>query len=187
MKTGLVGLLVVSLSCLCLCGCGTFYRKSTFYSASLYPATKFDLWNVASRGGVWYGESDHVSFSRQLFCIGVVTPLFLLDLPISVATDTMMMPFDLYDKSQHEAYEASLIYMHPQTPCEKAPELCLVSTDAWSTTDGIAVVQVLDSGPRLYVRVREGSEIFCATTRTKYRVIEVRDRLLTLRKVTNRQ
>lgn len=63
-------------------GCGTLTRNdvkrghSMYPHSSIYPATYVDIWGSQSPAA----------------------PLFLLDLPISLVTDTLLLPYDLLTK-----------------------------------------------------------------------------------------
>lgn len=74
-------------------GCGTILARSdggVWDSPRLYPATQVN----AEFLGVIGEEPNSGDIGQQLAC--AVSPLFLLDLPISIATDTLCLPFDIY-------------------------------------------------------------------------------------------
>ncbi|WP_227317140.1 YceK/YidQ family lipoprotein [Cedecea davisae] len=69
--------IVIALISILLSGCGTFASRDPFFrKPGIYPATRFDV------EGMRELESPY--------------PVFLaLDMPISLVTDTLLIPYDL--------------------------------------------------------------------------------------------
>jgi uncharacterized protein YceK len=83
MKLALKTILLVALACL-MTGCGTLARNDFKYmleESDLYPATKFDIFLV--QGGP------------------LAIPFILVDLPISLTTDTLLLPYDLATRKKN--------------------------------------------------------------------------------------
>lgn len=65
--------------------------RNMFKEYRYYPAVQLDAFNITHGGGVY---KIHNNLNPIIICLYAV-PLSLLDLPISVLTDTVMLPFDL--------------------------------------------------------------------------------------------
>ncbi len=73
---------------------GTFHDQFTAF----YPATAYDAMAIGSGGRDWlagHPESGPHSVWDSGLELGLVVPLHILDLPISFATDTLCLPWDI--------------------------------------------------------------------------------------------
>ncbi|MCL2760426.1 MAG: YceK/YidQ family lipoprotein [Desulfuromonadales bacterium] len=81
-------LLFLILLLFSLFGCGTILAREhgSMYPGELYPATRFDA------------ESIHSDFEPCSFiCIAPFGTIFgVLDMPFSVVSDTLLLPYDIY-------------------------------------------------------------------------------------------
>jgi uncharacterized protein YceK len=82
-----------------LTGCGTILGRSygsvRVDESLYYPATSYDTFIISSGGGVWaYGEGKNVNGWQEAFGWGLVVPLHVIDYPISIVTDTLLLPVD---------------------------------------------------------------------------------------------
>ncbi len=92
-------LVPVFIGILALTGCGTIFGRldgSNRDNGSLYyPATTYDTLIVSSGGGVWaYGEGRNISGWQEAFGWGLIVPFHVIDYPISIVTDTLLLPVD---------------------------------------------------------------------------------------------
>ena len=85
----------------CLTGCGTLGRISmyadpeTFHDeyTAFYPSTAYDVVAVGL-GGIKWIAGDHET-TPSGFDLGLVVPFHIVDIPISIATDTLCLPWDI--------------------------------------------------------------------------------------------
>ncbi len=72
----------------------TNIRKEV-YNQSLYPATKTDgvMLYACMRGGTVFQNGDTMA---QLFGYSIFPLCFIIDLPISIVTDTLCLPYDIH-------------------------------------------------------------------------------------------
>ncbi|MGT8859138.1 YceK/YidQ family lipoprotein [Enterobacter sp. 186315] len=70
-------IVIVALISMFLSGCGTFVSRDPFFKKpGVYPATRFDAEGI-----------EELEFPYPLF--------LALDMPISLITDTLLIPYDL--------------------------------------------------------------------------------------------
>jgi len=107
--------IILILTTMFLCGCGTILTRTGNSSGEIYPATSVDVLMVVSAGGQWDGSP-----SWQHLTIGYVfmSPFWLIDIPISLVTDTIMIPKDLKEKRKYEEQRSKEIKKQerPTTP-----------------------------------------------------------------------
>ena len=88
-KHGYTVILALCVAASILSGCATYLARVAYGAdGTLYPACRYD----AAAPGYAY---DYIG---DLFGFAAV-PLALIDLPFSVATDTLCLPYDVYKKS----------------------------------------------------------------------------------------
>lgn len=117
-------LILMTVACLSLAlsGCGTLYAcvdsrsagSSQNHHFEVYPATKIDI------GAIKYWSHDDGVFAKKA---SIVT-LLIIDLPISVITDTCLLPVDWYLISHKKEKTDSKHRMDPaatNAPCEPLP------------------------------------------------------------------
>ena len=95
---------VVALTALYCAGCGTIIvRSGAAHDVNRpYPATRVDAQVVS----VW-GE-DHNSGDIGQEYLRFAAPFFLLDFPVSIITDTLCLPWDLFSQPNEEAPNKAL-------------------------------------------------------------------------------
>jgi uncharacterized protein YceK len=82
--------LLLAIACT---GCGTIYRGDI---KGIYPATKYDVLGI-NMGIHGVGRNGTPSPSMALGCT--------IDLPISLVTDTVLLPYDLHKKHKEVGQE----------------------------------------------------------------------------------
>jgi uncharacterized protein YceK len=96
----LVAIFVWAAVCF-LTGCGTLARVGSYGDPSslhseftaFYPATDYDLVAISTGGRDWL--AGHHADTVSGWNLALVVPLHILDLPISLATDTLCLPWDI--------------------------------------------------------------------------------------------
>ena len=83
---------IISIALL-LSGCGTIAARTSNANEGLYPATSIDGLCIVTGGGNW--DNDHPSLSSKLVGWIILTPCWIIDLPVSLVSDTFMLPFDI--------------------------------------------------------------------------------------------
>jgi uncharacterized protein YceK len=93
----MIGCLAAIVCCFLGSGCGTIFTRATSEFDELplrcYRATQYDVGMICEGGGIWaYGDCDNG--------IGTIpaVSLHVLDVPISLVTDTLFLPFDVFRK-----------------------------------------------------------------------------------------
>ncbi|AGF79467.1 putative periplasmic lipoprotein [Desulfocapsa sulfexigens DSM 10523] len=77
-------------------GCSTILERVTYSEENrgqlnYYPATQFDIFTIKSGGGLYCSPGPGTL---------IVVPLSIIDLPISLVTDTIMLPADIARKNK---------------------------------------------------------------------------------------
>ena len=89
---------MIILLCLCLSGCGTVlmreYPSLRADEFPYYPATCYDVSNIAE-GGAFYTTDRVIGWL-------VIVPIHVIDLPISLVTDTLLFPADYIRETNKE-------------------------------------------------------------------------------------
>ena len=98
----------IILGCLGLNGCGTFLmrdypscRPNQPELFSIYPATHYDGIIISQGGGI-YSYGDCNNGLGPVLGWTVVVPIHIIDLPISLVTDTVLFPIDVIRTRQRE-------------------------------------------------------------------------------------
>ena len=84
----------VLIGCMCLMacmlnsGCATSFRIQSQMPDGIYPATRLDVWIIPE---MWHGN---VGTFEAIW----LTPVAIIDIPISIVTDTIRLPVDIYNK-----------------------------------------------------------------------------------------
>ena len=78
---------------LLLSGCGTISARTSSANEGLYPATSIDGMCIVTGGGNW--DNDHPSLLSKLIGWTILTPCWVIDLPVSLVSDTVMLPLDI--------------------------------------------------------------------------------------------
>ncbi len=97
----LVAISVAAALCF-LTGCGTLARISMYADpesfhnrfTAFYPATDYDLVAISTGGRHWLAGHPQSEATASGWDLGLVVPLHILDLPISLVTDTLCLPWD---------------------------------------------------------------------------------------------
>ena len=87
-----------------LASCGTVITRAVPENRGhldYYPATQYDAFMIRTGGGGVDGRVADQGLGHS-----AAIPLHMLDLPISVVTDTIMLPVDLQRKTQMDARRA---------------------------------------------------------------------------------
>ncbi len=87
---------------------GTFLRQFTAF----YPATAYDVTAISTGGRDWLGGHPEAEASPSGLDLGLVVPLHILDVPISAATDTLCLPWDIVEAIQSRKEQSSAVYEH---------------------------------------------------------------------------
>ncbi len=98
-----------------LTGCGTFGRVSmyadpeTFHAeyTAFYPATDYDLVAIRTGGRDWLAGHPESEAAPSAWDLLLVVPFHILDLPISLATDTLCLPWDMATSIQTQKKETA--------------------------------------------------------------------------------
>lgn len=99
----IVGLLAVSMFLACS-GCGTFIRgglKEDF-GTQVYPATRYDagLIEMGITGNIAVGFPENYNFMHFVIACPLVIMAGLLDVPFSLTTDTLLLPWDILHRGE---------------------------------------------------------------------------------------
>ncbi len=86
-----------------LTGCGTVARISSYGDPTAFhdeytafcPATAYDVVAIGTGGRKWVAGHPESEPTSSGWDLDLVVPLHIVDLPISVATDTLCLPWDL--------------------------------------------------------------------------------------------
>jgi uncharacterized protein YceK len=132
-------------------GCGTFIGREypslrAVDGSPFYPATLMDAYFIY--GGVRQFERERPTSefpSRTASCF--IVPLSILDLPISIATDTILFPVDLIREIKRPPPKSPYITLSP-----KRPESVELGLRLISVSDNGIVVQELSTGKRKAVK-----------------------------------
>ncbi len=62
---------------------------------AFYPATAYDVVAISTGGRDWLGGHPCAEATASGWDLGLVVPLHILDLPISLVTDTLCLPWDI--------------------------------------------------------------------------------------------
>jgi len=92
-------LTIIASLCLYLTGCGTVamreYPSCKAQEFSYYPGTLYDGLNIFEGGQFYANELVDNKVGRITTGWFVVVPLHIVDLPVSIVTDTLLLPRDL--------------------------------------------------------------------------------------------
>ena len=94
----LILLITISIACLSMAsGCGTIFMRQYPSCRSrnfdCYAATRYDAMIIAHGGGIWaYGDCNNGLGPIAGWL--VIVPVHIIDLPISIVTDTILLPAD---------------------------------------------------------------------------------------------
>lgn len=171
-----MSLVVSTLSLCCLCGCGTLITRIPSEPSSVcYPATRYDSYIIGSGGGIYaYGDCDNGL--GPVLGWSVVVPLHIVDLPISLVTDTILLPFDFKRsriRAEEESREFPLLKASVST---NAPDLMLVSVSRGDP----AFFRYLPSGDTTFAF--PGNLIEPPDSTNTYKLISIWDDRVILRK-----
>ncbi|MEI6564092.1 MAG: YceK/YidQ family lipoprotein [bacterium] len=91
-------LLLLIGGALLLTGCGTIVARNSHPCGSnpYYPATQWDVMTIRSGGGLFVGPPGGSPGVPHVVGWLLIVPLHILDLPVSLATDTICLPSDCY-------------------------------------------------------------------------------------------
>jgi len=93
--------LIMLSGVLILCGgCSTLETRDGARSEKYYPATKMDFNRI---GEGMSSSGDPGAMIGGLALISV--PLYIMDVPISLISDTICLPFDIFYKEKNKAEE----------------------------------------------------------------------------------
>jgi uncharacterized protein YceK len=87
---------------LLLSGCSTVIMRANPENRgqlNYYPATRYDAFTIGTGGGM-YSRGDCDNGVGPVVGWLMVVPLHIVDLPISLVTDTVMLPFDMRRKAK---------------------------------------------------------------------------------------
>ena len=98
---------IIAVAILAGAGCGTIISRPipTYVGQGIYPATRTDgnlFWACASGNSVFQEKGSGVV---PLAGYTVVPLCFLLDMPISLVTDTIMLPIDIHNTDWQQVRE----------------------------------------------------------------------------------
>jgi len=132
-------------------GCGTFLGREypsfrAIDDCPFYPATVSDAYYIYGGVGQFELERPTSEFpSRAASC--VIVPLAIIDLPISIVTDTILFPVDLIREINRPPPNSPYITLSP-----KQPESADLGLRLISVSDNGIVVQELSTGKRKTVK-----------------------------------
>jgi len=165
---------MVLLTC-CLCGCGTLITRIPSAPSTCYPATRYDGYIIASGGGIYaYGDCDNGMGS--ILGWSVVVPLHIVDLPISLITDTLLLPFDFRRSSVRNEEFLREFKLMTSVESTNAPGLLLTS----NTRGSPALFQYSASGENTYAFC--GDVLRPPGSTNSYKLIQIWDGAVILRK-----
>jgi hypothetical protein len=134
---------------------------------------------IRTGGGVWQvGDCDNATTSKKLFGWFAVVPFYVVDLPISVTIDTLMLPWDMHERAAYREATATEFMMWPSVTCEDAPGILLISTQ--SREDRATIV--FESSGR-DVTVEEGATVAAPGTEDAFTLVFVGTTYVTMRRV----
>ena len=80
--------LITALMVMIMCGCSTFMTREDPGSwGEFYPSVKGDISGIA-----WFNDGNPGEYGCFMLCI---YSMFILDIPISAITDTVLLPVDV--------------------------------------------------------------------------------------------
>jgi uncharacterized protein YceK len=100
MKRNILRLLATLTILATMDGCGTICRNEfkEAESVQVYPATRYDSFVIVDmglKGGVAVGFPEDYTVLHYIIGCPLAVVLGLVDLPISLITDTLCLPYDL--------------------------------------------------------------------------------------------
>ena len=142
----LVAIFVWAAVCF-LTGCGTLARvgsygdPSSLHSefAAFYPATDYDLVAISSGGRDWL--AGHHADTVSGWNLALVVPLHIVDLPISLATDTLCLPWDIVEAIESHKEQTT-------TAPSPSPSFAVSQLKGWARPTAIKLMNASD----LYVQ-----------------------------------
>ena len=98
---------IIVLMTLAITGCGTIMGRQDFSPGDIrtYPATRTDgawIWACVSGNSIFQEKGSGM---ERLAGRTVVPFCFLIDLPVSLVTDTLMLPVDIYHTDWQQVHE----------------------------------------------------------------------------------
>lgn len=134
MKRAIQGVTVTALFAMAA-GCGTIAGRQypslrPEPSTSYYPATAIDAYLVAmGTAGLFSSPSDRSGGHIPSPVLGIVMiPFGVVDLPISLVTDTILLPLDLARVPEEKARQSRMFDMAFGVQTTNAPGLILLDT-----------------------------------------------------------
>ena len=88
--------IAASLLLILISGCGTIQRHQI---DGLYPATKGDVFLIYAGFSNFIHMEGKVPLSQQVILRPTLIIIGIVDLPISLTTDTLLMPYDIAAKN----------------------------------------------------------------------------------------
>jgi uncharacterized protein YceK len=175
MKRNVAKMLVVTLLLGVLSGCATvmvrdFPSCRPQRATSLYPATSVDATCIVTGGGNLEGDTSLLGYI-------VLSPFWILDLPVSLVTDTILLPNDLRWKKIYEEEASREFTLRPSVSSTNAIGIILVSTS--SRADSVKF-RLVPSGKT--VTVKEGESLLCPETMSVYKLIFAGGSYVTMRR-----
>jgi uncharacterized protein YceK len=131
-------LIIAALAGICfLTGCSTMVaRGSNPKPESYYPATELDILAIGQGGGYWV-KGDGGNTSSSMWGI-VAVPMLIVDIPISLVSDTLWLPFDANRFYNEKGREANIFVMATGVETTDAPDVILLDTSDLQHDKGAA-------------------------------------------------
>jgi uncharacterized protein YceK len=109
-----------------LTGCGTIIARTDTSDqlGDFYKATKVDVFVMRTGGDVYAGGHGSVPLSGTL----VLVPFHVIDIPISLVTDTLCLPNDTVKHYRNEELKSRTFEMQIGVANRNMPEMILVDT-----------------------------------------------------------
>jgi uncharacterized protein YceK len=176
-KTTFITLQITTIVMFCT-GCGTILARTGEPPSPLYPATSFDLTMIRTGGMFWQaGDCAMATFGWT-----IVVPLYLVDIPISLTVDTVLLPIDLKQRGVVKERRSREFDLSPHEFYETVPEVILVSVVADPPKEAHATFELVSSGE--YVTVTNGFLLKCPATKNVYKVFHIARQYVRVRKLT---
>jgi uncharacterized protein YceK len=120
--------LVASVAIIFLTGCGTIAtRVGGGGRDASYPATKADAYVISTGGGI-YAAGDCNNGLGPVMGWLVIVPLHIVDLPVSLVTDTICLPFDARRAIRERERQSRTFEMRIGVATTNAPTMMLLDT-----------------------------------------------------------
>ena len=139
---------------------------------SIYPATVMDSFMVVSGGGIFQtGDCGNAPILARVIGWTVVVPLFLIDVPFSLAVDTLYVPADIRWRKIYRERKSREFSLSVGEASTNAPSVILVSASPYPYSEAHATFRLVESNE--VVDVKSGQILRCPNPPSVYTLLYV--------------